>query len=142
MTTRALSIRNALIDALQDAEPASVEAEHIHTDLRQALGKSQRPAIVVEMGDEDAPEREYNTRRRAVALTVRLLADGTDPFAVIDPIREAAHAAIMADKTLGGICDNLEEGSTSRERADLDVPLGAVTTVYRAVYTTTGEALT
>jgi len=269
MSTRALAIRNTLIEALRTAAPGGMAADHIHTDLRQALGINQRPAIVVEMGDEDAPERDYSARRRALALTVRVLADGADPFAVLEPLRAGAHAAVMgarqaagriaggavtpsaqADKvnvsaltamvgglvtpiaavtgltvtrpaadvakinsvivtglgalavvagadglpgiddapsafsatrgaaggppvlpagsfelaqvrltaaaaglidpaaialsgvTLRALCDSVEEGSTSRERADLDVPLGAVTTVYRAVFTTVGDNLT
>jgi len=275
MPTRALAIRNAVLDALRAAAPGGVLADRIHTDLRQALGKNQRPAIVVDMGDEDAPEADYSQRRRALALTVRLLADGSDPFTVLDPIRQAVQATIMgarqapgrisggavtpsvqADKvdvaaltamlgslvvsvdaatgltvtrpetdvakinsvivtgagalavvagadgvpgepgeegeedapsafslvrgaaggppslptgsieiaqirlttaapgvieagaitlagvTLRALIDRMEEGPTSRERADLDVPLGALTTVYRATYSTVGDDLT
>jgi hypothetical protein len=47
-----------------------------------------------------------------------------------------------ADVTLSSLVDSIEEGATSRERADLDVPIGSITTLYLARYTTTGELLT
>jgi hypothetical protein len=127
---------------LREAQPGGVPADQVFADLRQALARALRPAIVVDMGDEEAPVREYHKRRRRLALTVRILADGADPFAVIDPIREAAHAVLMADKTLGGLCETVEEGGSSRDRADLDVQIGSLVTVYEAVYVTSGEALT
>lgn len=139
MATRALSIRNAVLTTLRASAVAGIPSTRIYADLRDAI--HTRPSIVVDLGDEDAPTNEYGKRRRTVALTVRILADGADPFASIDPVRLAAHARIMADKTLGGLCDTLEEGASSRDRADMDVSIASLTTVYTARYTTALEAL-
>jgi hypothetical protein len=141
MATRPLQIRDALVDALKSAAVAGVPRDHIHVNLRQAVASGQRPAIVLDLGDEPEPTRQYDQRQRRVDLTLRILADGADPFAVIDPIREAAHARVMQDKTLGGLCETLVEGPSQRERVDLDVPIGALLTVYQVSYTTRGEAL-
>lgn len=139
MATRALSIRNAVLTTLRASAVAGIPADRIYADLRDAI--HTRPSIVVDLGDEDPPTNEYGKRRRTVALTVRILADGADPFTGIDPVRLAAHARIMADKTLGGLCDTLEEGASSRDRADMDVSIASLTTVYTARYTTALETL-
>jgi len=141
MATRALQIRNAVLSALRAAPVGGVAASSVYADLRQAISFGQRPAIVIDMGDEDAPERKYNQRERALSLTLRILADGADPYAVIDPIREAAHAVVMLDKTQGGLANNTEEGGSSRDRVDLDVPIASLLTVYQFKYTTPGDAL-
>jgi hypothetical protein len=142
MISRPLALRNALLAVLQNASPGGLGADYIYSDLRQAIARNLRPAIIIELGDEDAPIREYNHRRRSIALTLRILADGADPYAAIDPIRIDAHTAIMSDKTLGGLCDSLEESASNRERADLDVQIGSLTTIYTARYTTAAELLT
>jgi hypothetical protein len=141
MASRALRLRDAALDLLREAQPGGVPADQVFADLRQALARALRPAIVVDMGDEEAPVREYHKRRRSLAITLRILADGPDPFAVIDPIRLETHAVMMTDTTLGGLCETLEEGGSSRDRVDLDVPIGSLVTVYQARYTTSGEAL-
>lgn len=103
MTTRALVIRDAILADLRAAAPGGVLAANIHADLRQAIAVGKRPAIVVDMGDEDAPVREYSKRLRNIGITVRILADGADPFAVIDPIREAVHASVMGGMSKDGL---------------------------------------
>ena len=139
MASRALAIRNAVLTTLRASAVAGIPADRVYADLRDAI--HTRPSIVVDMGDEDPPDNKFGKRTRTLALTVRILADGADPFTVIDPIRLAAHARIMADKTLGGLCETLEEGTSSRERADMDVSIASLTTVYTARYTTALEAL-
>ena len=140
MASRALAIRNAVLTTLRASAVAGIPSARIYADLRDAI--HTRPSIVVDMGDEDPPANKFGKRTRTLALTVRILVDGADPFAVIDPIRLAAHARIMADKTLGGLCETLEEGASSRERADMDVSIASLTTTYTARYTTALEALT
>lgn len=140
MASRALAIRNAVLTSLRASAVAGVPTDRIYSDLRDAI--LIRPSIIVDIGDEDPPVKIYEAHNRTVALTVRILAEGADPLAAIDPIRLAAHARIMADKTLGGLCDDINEGVSSRDRADMDVQIGSLVTTYLARYTTTGEALT
>lgn len=216
MTTRALQIRDAVLTKLRAASVAGVTSERVFSDLRQALHSTLRPAIVVDMGDEEQPTREYSQRRRDISITVRIIDDAADPYAAIDPIRIAVHARLMdapttysvtsstwaggyltcnvassaglsagssvtlsamqsglnarwtiydvpgatsfriamtnptltdgvgvaTDTTLSAIIDNIEEGGSSRDRADLDVPIGSLTTTYRVRYTTALESLT
>jgi len=216
MTTRALQIRDAILTKLRAASVAGVTSERVFSDLKPALMSTLRPAIVVDMGDEEQPVREYTKRRRAQSITVRIIEDAADPYAALDPIRIAVQALIMGqpaaysitssswsggyltcnvasstglstgskvtlanmqtalnatwavhdipgatsfriamadptltdgvgtatDTTLSSLIDSIEEGATSRERADLDVPIGSLTTTYLARYTTTAELLT
>jgi hypothetical protein len=217
MSTRALAIRDAILIKLRAASVGGVPSERIYSDLRQALHASLRPAIAVDMGDEDPPVREYSKRRRAQAITISIIEDAADPYTALDPIRIAVHARIMSqpttyavtsstwsggyltcnvasaaglmagssvaltgmqaalnatwpvydiptgatsfriamadptltdgvgtatDVTLSALIDSIEEGGTSRERADLDVPIGSLVTTYLVRYTTSLEALT
>lgn len=141
MTTRALAIRNAILVKLRASPVAGIPSARVYADLRQALNSALLPAIVVDLGDEPTPVREYGKRGRSVSIIVSILADGADPYTSIDPIRVAAHGLIMLDKTLGGLCNTIEEGDTSRTRADLDRPIGSLITVYTVPYTTAGEVL-
>ena len=141
MPTRSLQIRDALVSSIRALPVAGVSSDRVFVNLRQAVSAAHRPSIVLEMGDEAAPDKNYNTRARSLEITLRIIADGADPFAVIDPIRMALHALVMADKTLGGVCDNIIEQDSRRERVDLDVQVGALLTTYQVTYTTTGESL-
>jgi len=217
MSTRALQIRDAILIKLRAASVAGVTSDRVFSDLKPALMSALRPAIVVDMGDEEAPVREYGKVRRAQAITLRIIEDAADPYAALDPIRIAAHARIMdqpttytvtsstwaggyltcndassaglmagstvqlanmqtalnaawtvydiptgatsfriamadptltdgigiaTDVTLSSLIINIEEGATSRERADLDVPIGSLVTTYLVRYVTSLEDLT
>jgi hypothetical protein len=137
--TRALAIRNTILAALRQALVSG--SIMVYADLRQALGSGQRPAVIVEMGDESPPTAQYGNRERTLMISVRILADGADPYAEIDPLRIAVHATMMADKTVGGRCTTLTEGNSTRERVDLDVPIAGLMTLYKAHYTTTQDSL-
>ena len=129
-----------MLAALRASPVAGIPAARIYADLRDAI--HTRPSIVIDMADEDEPVAKFGKYERTLALTARILVDGADPFAVIDPIRIATHTRIMADAPLRALVESIDEGASSRARADMDVSIASLTTVYTARYTTTLEALT
>jgi hypothetical protein len=139
MPTRALAIRDAVLTALRASAVAGVPASRIYADPQDAI--STRPAIIVELGAESQPAKEYSKRRRAISLNLRIIADGADPYAAIDPIRIAAHARLMTDKTLGGKAEMIEEGESRREFADMDMLIGSLATTYTVQYQTSLDSL-
>ncbi len=100
MTTRSLQIRDAILTKLRATLVAGVTSERVFSDIKPALLSALRPAIVVDMGDEETPERKYGKVHRGQAITVRIIEDATDPYAALDPIRIAAHARIMSQPTV------------------------------------------
>lgn len=143
MTSRAESIIQALVAALTVPPMTSVVAAHVFRDEEQAIELAILPAVVIAEGDEIAPER-INTHdaERYLDITMTVRATGAVPLSSADPALVESHDRIMADQTLGGLSEEITEGATRRERADLNTKLARVEKAYRIRYRTVDGVLT
>jgi len=136
MTTGVLAIRDSMLASIRAASLPGVASDGIFADKSDARGYQLCPLVVLDLGDELAPVSQFGKKQRVFDLIVDIVADGDDPYSVADPIREAVHAVVMADKTIGGLADSIIEGTTIRDRSDIDIRVGKLSTTYSITYFT------
>jgi len=143
MTTRADAIMQAILTTLTVPAMSAVPVAHVFRDEEVAIEQDVLPAVSLAEGDEPAPDR-INTHEaeRFLEFTLSVRAKGAVPFTAADAALLEAHNRIMADQTLGGLSEEITEGPTRRERADLNTRVCRVEKAYRIRYRTTDGALT
>lgn len=137
MTTRALAIADHIAGLL-----AGVSDVTIHRDIVRAIDRTEQLSLVVEQGDEPAPQRDtIATYERQIDIHVAAVAKGSEPYGRADVPLSAAHDLILQDRSLGGLAMDIDEGPTTRQRDSLEREVGVVTKTYRVVYRTTADSL-
>ncbi len=140
MTSRAEAIAQAVHARLSTL--STVPAARVYRDLHGAIAAAALPAIAVETGDEDEPQRlVIGHKMRTVEIRVVVLAGGPNPFTAADPIVVESFDALAADPTLGGLAFEFSESMTFRGREDAEQNLVSVTKIYQYQYRTTESSL-
>jgi hypothetical protein len=116
--TVALTIRNAAVTALRASAVAGIPSTRVYVDLADGLAKANRPALVVDMGDDQIERRDYGKQLRQLSLQLRVIADGSDAYATVEPILDAANTRVLTDTALAGLVDSLEHSGISRQQAE------------------------
>lgn len=115
MTSKAESAAAAVYTALASPTMTAVPTARVFRDLNDALRTNLLPAVVVETGDERAPEAVLIGRKdRFVEVNVTILATS---FTSADAAVVESFGRIFADRTLGGAALDIDEGPTTRDRA-------------------------
>src|SRR4051812_43245656 len=112
------AIKTALLAATQT--PA---ANNVYRSRIEALSSGMLPAIIVRPGPADTPNEDTNNKvNRVLEVELLVLMEGDVPDSLADPTVVAAHAKVMADRTVGGLAIDVEELTTrfSFDRADKD----------------------
>ncbi|MET3132863.1 hypothetical protein AAKU55_003144 [Oxalobacteraceae bacterium GrIS 1.11] len=129
--TKTESIIAAITAALTGAGLA------VREDTEALYSFETKPCIVIDCGDE-VPDAVFGMGFVYWNLTVMLLigADGAVPKLAPETTRAAAHAALYADRTLGGAVVDLVAGAISRS-IDAENPAAGITqVVYNLKYRT------
>ncbi len=140
MTSKAELIAQAVVAALTMPAMSAVPSARVVRDLHGLLEAATLPSIAVETGDESEPSwQTMRHKARLVDIEVTVVAQGASPFTAADPALVESYNRIMADRTLGGLAQDVLEGPTRRDRTSAERQLGAITKTYRVQYRT-GEA--
>lgn len=116
---------------------AGVASGHVYRSRAEALARDELPAVVVKPGAEQVTNDTRGLALRRFQIKVEIHARGTPADSVADPVAAAAHAALMADQTLGSkVARLVEEEMTEPEFADGDDTAVMVTLIYAAIYAT------
>lgn len=140
MSSGALVAYNALVGTLTVA-PLTC-GYTVYDNRLSPLERGNLPAIAVEMGDEPAPTGEAITIGqvlRYLDVTTTVLVDSATPYSAADDALIEMHDLIVDDLTLGGACEFVEEGDTTRARDDAGV--GYITKTWRVAYRTQRHSL-
>lgn len=114
----------------------------------EALAIGELPAVVVKPGMDspDNSSRGIVVRKLEIELEFHARSTAANPAAdsLADPVIAAAHAALMADQTLGAKVARLieEPGMGKPEWADGDNAAVMIPVIYTAVYMTPANDLT
>lgn len=145
MSSKAERIAAAVHAALTTPAMTAVPAADVFRDLHGALESGALPAIAVETGDEDEPNRTViGYKLRAVEIRMTVLAagvSGASPYTAADAALVEAHNRLAADPTLGGLAFEFDEGPTERARESAEKNLGSITKSYRYTYRTTEASI-
>lgn len=108
--------------------------------LRQptvAIPRERTPAVILTV-ESDNPAKRANDRmeRELVVRLTALARDPLDGFAVTDDLVCQAHAAVLADPTLGGLSLGIAEMEADWQAEDADLEAVAIPATYRITYRT------
>jgi hypothetical protein len=142
MSSKAEAIADAIMTALTTPAMSSVPAARVFRNLGDALATDQFPAVVVQLGNEQAPQMVLISKLdRFLDVVVSILAAGSDPFTAADDALVESFNRIMADRTLGGAALDIVEGDTTREHATHAESVGATRKTFTVHYRTNDHAL-
>lgn len=109
----------------------------VRDDTEALYSFEDKPCIVIDCGDE-YPDPVFGVGfvYWNLAVTLFIGADGAVPKLAPEPYRAAAHAAMYADRTLGGAVIDLSVGQITRS-IDAENPAAGITQVtYNLKYRT------
>lgn len=110
MTTKAEQITDAIF-AILEAEPILVDGNVWRSRLRP-IKTGTDFAIVLRGGpDIRGSETTLNRHSRELNLTVEVYARGDVPDQLADPKVELVIDRVLADRTLAGLCDDIQIGN-------------------------------
>lgn len=142
IASKAERIVQALMDAVT-ATPLSVVADgQVYRSLNYALEQAVLPALVINRGASPRPEQGLVTLTdRAVWVHVSALAAGPAAEALADAAMVECHARIFADRTLGGLALDMQEGEDGADTADINTDICRLTKSYLIEYRTGTESI-
>lgn len=147
-----MTVRNQVILYLEQ-KLAAVPNATVFPSREEALSRDEGTGIVVRE-DEEEPENRAGGGPQGLVLRnftalISVLARapgvpapaGPTAGAVADPVIEAAHAIVMADTTLGGLCSTIIEGPTKWDYEEADGTAVAVDMRFTVRYQTRANSL-
>ncbi len=132
-----ISRREAIVREIVTRIAAAVSPIAVLRQPTLAIPREHTPAVVVTV-ESDTPVKRANDRmeREFVVRLTALARDPFDGFAVADDLICRAHAALMADPTLGGLSLTMTEGEADWQAEDADVEAVVIPATYRITYRT------
>lgn len=107
-----------------------------------ALALAEGIAIVLEPEEEEETYLANTPVKRDDVIVVRILGRGDVPDSTIDPIRVAAHAALMSDPTLGGLSLRIVGQGSKWTYEEADKTAVQLEMRYKLLYLTPTNSLT
>ena len=140
------SIREQILLAVLAAVRPNVQSlgATLHRSPTVAISREQCPALVVFPESESITERANDRVTRELTIRVVALARAVPPAipeTEADCLLTAAHAALMADGTLGGLALGIREQECDWEVEDADAVAAAIPARYRITYRTRAHDL-
>ncbi len=135
------SIREQVLLAVMEAvRPSALTlGATVHRSPTVAIGREQCPALVVFPESEQITERANDRVTRELTIRVVALARAMPPAVAeteADRLLTAAHAALFADGTFGGLALGLREQECDWDVEDADAVAAAMPARYAITYRT------
>ena len=135
------SIREQILLALMAAVRLPVERLNatLHRSPTVAISREQCPALVVFPESEQITERANDRVTRELTVRIVALARSVPPAipeTEADRLLTAAHAAMLADRNLGGLCLGIREQDCEWEVEDADSVAASIPARYAITYRT------
>lgn len=129
--TKTEAIIGAMTDALQRTGLT------VRKDTDALYSFENLPCIVIDCGDETpVPKFGVGVIDWDLSVTLMIGADGDVPKLAPEQTRATAHAALYADRTLGGTVFDLVVGQVSRTIDEENPALGITQVTYNLKYRT------
>lgn len=108
----------------------------------EALSRTQTPAVCLEPSSDQADPSMVGVIDWSLLIRVAIVVRGQYPDQLADPVIAETHAALLADKSLGGLSMDLEPTSVNFELLNGDQPVGVISLGYQISYRTNALDLT
>jgi hypothetical protein len=130
--------RELILEAIKTALTGSATlGATVYRSRVTPLARGESPAVIVEPVRNDVEQNTcLPTLDHSMQVRVAVIVRGEIPDQLADPVIAAAHSAIMADLTLGGIAIDVQPGETEFTMQDADQPVGVIFSIYIVRYRT------
>lgn len=130
--------RELILEAIKTALTSSATlGATVYRSRVTPLARGESPAVIVEPVRNDVEQNTcLPTLDHSMQVRVAVIVRGEIPDQLADPVIAAAHSAIMADLTLGGIAIDVQPGETEFTMQDADQPVGVIFSIYIIRYRT------
>lgn len=130
--------REQVLEAIKTALTSSATLDAtVYRSRVTPLARGESPAVIVEPVRNDVEQNtSLPTLDHSMQVRVAVIVRGEIPDQLADPIIAAAHSAIMADLTLGGLAIDVQPGETEFTMQDADQPVGVIFSIYIIRYRT------
>jgi hypothetical protein len=112
----------------------------VRADTESLFSFEDLPVVVVDAGNEAPRAPGIGVVDWDLALSLFIGASGPAPKLAAEPTRAAAHAALYADRTLGGLVMDIVAGSVNRQIDEENPALGITEAIYHITYRQREEA--
>ncbi len=132
------SKREQILEAIKTALTGSATlGATVYRSRVTPLARGESPAVIVEPVRNDVEQNtSLPTLDHSMQVRVAVIVRGEIPDQLADPVINAAHSAIMADLTLGGLAIDVQPGETEFTMQDADQPVGVIFSIYIVRYRT------
>lgn len=139
MSTKREQILSAIFTALVGTTGVGTR---IYRSRVEPVARAESAALIVEPVN-DIPTQNTSLPTLDHTLTVRVvvIVRNNVPDQAADPIIESLHGKLMADLTLGGLCIDVQPGSTEFTMEAADTPVGVIFCMFRVLYRTSVASL-
>jgi len=130
--------RELILEAIKTALTGSATLDAtVYRSRVTPLARGESPAVIVEPVRNDVEQNTcLPTLDHSMQVRVAVIVRGEIPDQLADPVINAAHSAIMADLTLGGLAIDVQPGETEFTMQDADQPVGVIFSIYIVRYRT------
>lgn len=130
--------REQILEAIKTALTGSATlGATVYRSRVTPLARGESPAVIVEPVRNDVEQNtSLPTLDHSMQVRVAVIVRGEIPDQLADPVIAAAHSAIMADLTLGGLAIDVQPGETEFTMQDADQPVGVIFSIYIVRYRT------
>ena len=130
--------REQVLEAIKTALTGSATlGATVYRSRVTPLARGESPAVIVEPVRNDVEQNtSLPTLDHSMQVRVAVIVRGEIPDQLADPVINAAHSAIMADLTLGGLAIDVQPGETEFTMQDADQPVGVIFSIYIVRYRT------
>jgi hypothetical protein len=130
------SLREQIVAAIAATLTGTPAGSNVFRSRVVPITRGLSPAIVVTPTGEEVNPTLGTKATRKLDVRVEVIARGSIPDNAADATCVSAHAKIMADKRLGGLCVGIGERGTNWDIQDADLDAVSVVTTYTVVYQT------
>jgi hypothetical protein len=138
------SRREQIIEAIR-VKLATIVGVTVYRSRITAINRGEGVAIVIRPAPpplgEEVTQRNNDLSERELLVAVEIIARGAIPDQVADPFSVSAHAKVMEDQTVGGLCLRMRELGTQWFLDDADLDACIVSTRYLIHYRTVANTL-
>lgn len=137
-----LSIREQIVQALATSVAALPVVTGVCRSRVEAYSRDESPALTIEAGQAIPTIHALCKIDWSMDLLVSAYARGAVPDTAADAVLTAAHALLMADRTVGGLAINVTPGPVTTDLERADAASCWMTAVYTVTYRTSIHDLT
>lgn len=136
------SIRERLLRAMVTRLSAAIAPIPVLRQPTVPLTREASPALLLWAEGDQITARANHLVDRLLVVRLAVIARGADAFEVADQLLVAAHAALLADPNLGGLCIAVREIDAEWEAEDADAGAVLLPARYEIRYRTHAIDLT